>query len=140
MVGLVVAMHGHLASALLETAGQVYGPIHAAEAIDVLPSEAPDALAGRLKAAIDRVESGQGVLILVDLLGGTPWNRAVGLMRQRKVEVLAGANLPMLIKFAGVRAGGDLLALARDLAGYGREHMEIASDKLGLAATAEERR
>lgn len=131
MVGLIVATHGRLASVLLETAAQVCGSIEAAAAVDVPPAMAPQVAAEQLRAAVALVDRGAGVLVLVDLLGGTPWNRAVGLIETHDVEVLAGVNLPMLIKFAGIRDRGTPVELARTLAQYGAEHMELASERVG---------
>jgi len=130
VVGLVVVTHGRLASVLLETAAQVCGSVEAAAAIDVPATLAPPEISKRVLEAIAEVDRGQGVLVLVDLLGGTPWNRTAGLVGTRDVEVLAGVNLPMLLKFAVIRERGTPTELARELALYGRKHMEIASERI----------
>ena len=130
MVGLVVVTHGRLASALLETASQVCGAIEAARAVDVPAAQDPRTISQRVREAVREVDRGSGALVLVDLFGGTPWNCSIRLAVAPAVEVLAGVNLPMLLKFASIRGRGTPTELARELARYGGAHLEIASERI----------
>ena len=81
-------------------------------------------------AAVDRVNDGSGVILLTDMFGGTPSNLAISVMDPGKVEVVAGVNLPMLIKLASVRSNGDLDAVACRAQDAGRKYINVASKLL----------
>ena len=130
MVGLVVFTHGSLARALLDTVSKVYGPLDASLALETGPGDSPDGLRRKLSQAMDQVDSGDGVLVLVDLVGGTPWNIAASFMGRRRMDVLAGVNLPILLKCTMERQCRDPVALAKRLLDYGQNHLERASQKL----------
>ncbi|NOZ85444.1 MAG: PTS sugar transporter subunit IIA [Deltaproteobacteria bacterium] len=130
MIGLVVFTHGSLASSLLDTVAEVGGPLDAAVALEVSSGDDPATLAGKLARAMDIVDSGDGVLVFVDLLGGTPWNTSISFMNSRNMDVLAGLNLPILIKCVLERKAKDPHKLARLLLEYGRDHLVQASELL----------
>ncbi len=129
MIGIVVISHAPLAAALLSCARHVFGqdPVHS-EAIDVVADAEPEALIARAQTAIATVDDGHGVLVLVDLFGATPGNIATQLASPGRVEVIAGANLPMLLRVLTYRDELPLDALVdKALSGGASGIMKIAS-------------
>ena len=104
MIGIVVAAHGDLATALVNTAtGVVPGEPHPA-AVAIFAGDDSATYEGRLYHAVEAAEEGEGVLVLTDMFGGTPSNVGMTLYEPGKVEVLTGVNLPMLLDFVFHRA------------------------------------
>lgn len=129
MIGVVVATHGKLAEEMIRTAAAVVGPLELVVPVSVVATS-PD-MRGDLKAAIQRVDQGEGVLLLTDLLGGSPTNLCVSFLKERKVEVVTGVNLIMLLKLSALRASGKSIAeLAHDLAEAGQKSIGHVSDSL----------
>ena len=104
MFGLVVATHGRLAEELVATAEGIVGPIANVVASHVAPAASAVEIGAQLRDAVVSVDQGQGVLILADLLGGSPCAQSLPLCAQRQVEVVTGVNLPMLLDFLHNRA------------------------------------
>ncbi len=130
MVGLVVATHGRLAEELLRTAEGIVGPLEQCTAVSVAADVSMDEARARLGEAVRRVDSGDGVLVLTDMFGGTPANLALTFLDE-KVEVVTGVNLPMIVKLATARGGGlALRAAAELLTAYGQKNITLASDLL----------
>src|SRR5881227_3444776 len=102
MIGLVLVTHGRLAAEFRSALEHVVGPQKQIEAVTIGPDDDVEQRRNDIEA-VKRVDSGQGVAILTDMFGGTPSNLAISVMGRPKVEVLAGINLPMLIKLAKVR-------------------------------------
>ncbi|HEY6833262.1 MAG TPA: PTS sugar transporter subunit IIA, partial [Pseudolabrys sp.] len=100
MIGLVLVTHGRLATEFRSALEHVVGPQRQIEAITIGPDDDVEQCRKNILDAVKRVDSGEGVAILTDMFGGTPSNLAISVMSQPKVEVLAGINLPMLIKLA----------------------------------------
>ena len=98
MVGVVVVTHGNLAAELVRTAELILGPLDQVKAVGFLPHEPEEDMWSRLKAAVAAVDTGDGVLILVDMYGGTPSNLSLKLLERGRVEVVTGVSLPMLLK------------------------------------------
>ena len=131
MVGLVIATHGHLAREMLATAEQIVGKLTACEAVEVEPGASPEQIKAAMKAAIRRVDSGDGVIVFADLCGGTPCTQSLMLCDQHKLEVLTGVNLPMLIKANSLRIEAlPLPELASTLTSYGQRNITCASASL----------
>ena len=129
MVGVVVATHGRLAEEMIRTAEAVVGRIEQVRAVSVNAAVAD--MRGELKEAIRAMDSGEGVLLLTDLLGGSPTNLCLSFTGERKVEVVTGVNLPMLLKLTGLRAAGKpIVQLASELAEAGRRSIGHASQLL----------
>jgi PTS system mannose-specific IIA component len=129
MIGVVVATHGKLAEEMIRTAEAVVGRLEHVAAVSVVATS-PD-MRGDLKDAIQRVDQGEGVLLLTDLLGGSPTNLCVSFLTERKVEVVTGVNLPMLLKLSGLRASGKPIAqIAHDLAEAGQRSIGHVSESL----------
>jgi mannose PTS system EIIA component len=129
MIGVVVATHGKLAEEMIRTAEAVVGPLELVVPVSVVGTS-PDPR-GDLNAAIQRVDRGEGVLLLTDLLGGSPTNLCVPLLQERKVEVVTGVNLPMLLKLSSVRASGRGIGeIAREIAEAGQRSIGHVSESL----------
>ena len=129
MIGVVVATHGNLAAEMIRTAEAVVGKLPQVTAVSVVATKA-DVRSG-IDDAIRSVDTGEGVVLLTDLLGGSPTNLCLSFLTERKVEVVTGVNLPMLLKLGGLRAGvKPIEQLARELAEAGQKSIGHASDLL----------
>jgi len=103
LIGLVIVTHGQLAIELRRATEHVVGPQDAMETICIGPDDDMEKRRADIRAAVERVDNRAGVILLTDMFGGTPSNLAISMLRDDKVEVLAGVNLPMLIKLAEAR-------------------------------------
>jgi PTS system mannose-specific IIA component len=130
MIGVVVVTHGQLATELLNATETIVGDLPRFAAVSIGWHEDTQDAREEIAAAINRVQQGQGVLILTDMFGGTPSNLAMTFLGQQDVEVITGVNLPMLIKLAGLKGEDDLLAIAREMREHGRNAIWVASDLL----------
>jgi PTS system mannose-specific IIA component len=130
MVGLVVASHGRLADELVATAEQIVGKLPAVATCNIEPGSSVEDLRVKMKQAMAAVDQGDGVIVLADLFGGTPCKESL-MMCERwkgKLEVLAGVNLPMLLKANSLRSESMPLAdMANQLATYGQRNITCAS-------------
>ncbi len=127
MIGLVLVTHGGLAQEFIYAMEHVVGPQAGVEAICIGPDDDMERRRQDILAACGRVNSGAGVILLTDMFGGTPSNLAISVMEQTRAEVIAGLNLPMLIKLASVRARvslEDAVAAAQEA---GRKYISVAS-------------
>ncbi len=102
-IGLVVVAHGALADALMHATEHVVGPMDGLQAVAIGPNDDLRVCQNRIEAAVADVRAGSGVIVVTDMFGGTPSNLAHAVMAERDVEVIYGANLPMLVKLAKVR-------------------------------------
>jgi PTS system mannose-specific IIA component len=129
MIGLVLVTHGQLATEFRSALEHVVGPQQQIEPITIGPDDNVDERRHDIIEAVKRVDTGEGVVILTDMFGGTPSNLAISVMRRPMVEVLAGINLPMLIKLAKVREEGECSLAEAVLAAQdsGRKYITIAS-------------
>ena len=131
MIGLVIVTHGRLAEEFRLVMEHVVGPQQNVIAICIEPTDNMEQRREDILAAIDKVETGKGVIVLTDMFGGTPSNLAISIMNNRKIEVLAGVNVPMLVKIASAREKmpiGDAVEQAREA---GRKYINVASQLLG---------
>jgi mannose PTS system EIIA component len=131
MIGLVLVTHGRLASEFIHAVEHVVGKQEQIEAICIGPDDKMDTRRRDIEAACGRVDSGLGVIILTDMFGGTPSNLAISLLNEGKIEVVAGLNLPMLVKLARVRKEYPLVKAATAAQDAGRKYINIASQVLG---------
>jgi len=134
MIGLILVTHGKLAEEFVHAMEHVVGRQEAVATVCIGPNDDAEARRREIADKVKAVESGSGVIILTDLFGGTPSNLAISLMQAGKVEVIAGINLPMLIRLAKARGCMDLekaVAAARDA---GRNYITVASEFLGQDA------
>lgn len=102
-IGLVIVAHGALADALMHATEHVVGPMDGLQAVAIGPNDDLRVCQNRIEAAVADVRAGSGVIVVTDMFGGTPSNLAHAVMAERDVEVIYGANLPMLVKLAKVR-------------------------------------
>jgi PTS system mannose-specific IIA component len=131
MIGLILVTHGRLADQFVSAMQHVVGKQEAVETICIEPDDDMEQRRQDIAEAIVRVDSGEGTIILTDLFGGTPSNLAISLMNAGTVEVIAGINLPMLIRLAKARtcmSVRDAVNAARDA---GRNYITVASEYLG---------
>lgn len=133
MIGLVLVTHGHLADEFLGATVHVVGPQERMEAICIAADDDMEARRSDIAAAIARCDEGKGVIMLTDMFGGTPSNLAISLMRPG-IEVIAGVNLPMLIRLATVRKTMTVAAAVEAAQEAGRKYIAVASKMLGEAA------
>lgn len=134
MIGLVLVTHGRLAEEFVTAMEHVVGKQDRIATISIGPEDDMEGRRSEIAAAIAAVDTGQGVIVLTDLFGGTPSNLAISLMVPGRVEVIAGINLPMLIRLEGARKSlkvVDAVAAAREA---GRKYISVASEVLGEAA------
>ncbi|RST30987.1 PTS sugar transporter subunit IIA [Sphingomonas ginkgonis] len=134
MIGLVLVTHGRLAAEFITAMEHVVGPQDAIEGICIGPEDDMEARRADIAAAVANVDQGDGVIILTDLFGGTPSNLAISLMKTDKVEVIAGVNLPMLIRLEGARKAMNVHAAVAAAREAGRKYISVASEILGEAA------
>ena len=130
MIGIVIVTHGRLAVEFRAAVEHVVGAQEAIEAVSIGPDDALDHRRQDILDAIAKVDGGKGVIILADMFGGTPCNLAISVMEAGKVEVIAGLNLPMLIKMVRVRADLPLEEAARVAAEAGQKYISVASQVL----------
>ena len=129
MVGLVVAAHGRLAQELVATAEQIMGALPEVATVSIEPGTSPETIRAQMRAAVKEHDHGEGVLVLADLFGGTPCKESLLLCGKANVEVLAGVNLPMLMKAASLRKEQlPLHELAQSLYTYAQRNIRFASE------------
>lgn len=135
MVGLVIATHGRLADELIATAEQIVGKLSHAATVSIQPGTAPQEIRDRVQKVVHAMNEGGGVIVLVDLFGGTPCKESLRLVDSENVEVLCGVNLPMLLKANSLRQETlSLDEMAHQLAQYGQKNITCASDLLRAAS------
>jgi PTS system mannose-specific IIA component len=130
MIGVVLVTHGRLADEFRSALEHVVGPQTHLETICIGPEDDMERRRADILEAVDRVDSGSGVVLLTDMFGGTPSNLAISVMDHGAVEVIAGVNLPMLIKLASVRADKSLADAVTDARDAGRKYISVASQVL----------
>ncbi len=131
MIGIVVVTHGQLGDTLIATTRFILGSLpDNVVAISVDLESDPDSLRKKIASGIKSVDRGKGILLLTDMFGGTPSNISYAFLEEGSVEVLAGVNLPILIKAIDSRSGMDLGKLATGLEEFGRKSISLASSVL----------
>ncbi len=127
MIGLVLVTHGHLAEEFRAALEHVVGPQKAISTIAIGPDDDMEQRRLDIMEAVRAVNDGSGVVVLTDMFGGTPSNLAISIMDGENVEVVAGVNLPMLVKFASVRAELPLADAVDAASASGRKYISVAS-------------
>jgi mannose PTS system EIIA component len=130
VIGLVIVTHGGLAREFRSALEHVVGPQRQLETVQIGPEDDMTLRRAEILSAIAKVQSGDGVIVLTDMFGGTPSNLAISVMDEAKVEVIAGINLPILVKLAALRSEvglADAIIQARDA---GRKYIKVASQEL----------
>ncbi len=130
MIGLVLVTHGRLADEFRSALEHVVGRQANLETICIGPEDDMEQRRHDIVAAVRRVDEGQGVVVLTDMFGGTPSNLAISVMDQGEIEVIAGVNLPMLVKLASVRTEKPLAEAVTHARDAGRKYISVASQVL----------
>ena len=130
MIGVVVVTHGQLATELVNAAETIVGDLPGFAAVSIGWHEDTEDARHEIEQAVMRVDKGAGVLILTDMFGGTPSNLAISAMERSNVEVIAGVNLPMLVKLASVRGECKLQEAITQAQEAGRKYISVASQIL----------
>ncbi|QIG80574.1 PTS sugar transporter subunit IIA [Stakelama tenebrarum] len=134
MIGLVLVTHGRLAEEFVTAMEHVIGPQEQIETICIGPEDDMEERRTDIDKAIKAVDTGDGVILLTDLFGGTPSNLAISLMETGRIEVIAGINLPMLIRLGGARQAMNVTEAVAGAREAGRKYITVASEVLGEAA------
>jgi len=130
MIGIVLVTHGGLAEEFRLAVEHVVGPQQNFETVCIGADDDMEKRRNDIVDAVARADTGAGVIILTDMFGGTPSNLAISVMSPGKVEVIAGVNLPMLIKLSSVRLGDDMAAALQEAQVAGRKYINVASQVL----------
>ena len=130
MIGLVLVTHGRLAEEFKAALEHVVGPQEQVETISIGPDDDMEQRRQDILKAVEAVNTGQGVVLLTDMFGGTPSNLAISVMDGKSVEVVAGVNLPMLIKLASVRTDRNLADAVDEARQAGQKYISVASQVL----------
>ncbi len=134
MIGLVLVTHGRLAIEFVTAMEHVVGPQSAVETVCIGPDDDMEGRRTDIAEAIARVDDGGGVIVLTDLFGGTPSNLAISLMEVGRIEVIAGINLPMLIRLESARRRMKVVEAVAAAREAGRKYISVASEVLGEQA------
>jgi len=130
MIGLVLVTHGKLAVEFRAALEHVVGRQAQIETVSIGPDDDVERRRADILDSVNKVSDGSGVILLTDMFGGTPSNLAISVMEAGKVEVVAGVNLPMLIKLASVRSDQPLAKAIADAQEAGRKYINVASQVL----------
>jgi PTS system mannose-specific IIA component len=133
MIGLVLVTHGGLATEFRIAMEHVVGPQEAIETVCIGPEDDMEARRADIAAAVERVNDGSGVILLTDLFGGTPSNLAISLLDAGRIEVIAGINLPMLIRLESARRTMSVTQAVAAAREAGKKYISVASELLGDA-------
>jgi PTS system mannose-specific IIA component len=134
MIGLVLVTHGGLATEFRVAMEHVVGPQEAIETVCIGPDDDMEARRADIAAAVERVDDGSGVILLTDLFGGTPSNLAISLLDAGRIEVIAGINLPMLIRLESARRTMTVTQAVAAAREAGKKYISVASELLGDAS------
>jgi PTS system mannose-specific IIA component len=130
MIGIVIVTHGRLAAEFIAALEHVVGPQRDIAAICIGPDDDMEQRRQDILQSVKAVDTGDGVVLLTDMFGGTPSNLAISVMDRPKIEVIAGINLPMLIKLASLRSTETLADAVRGAQEAGRKYINVASQLL----------
>ena len=130
MIGVLITTHGKLGSELIKAAELIRGNLKGIIHVSVDQAKGGEDLKKEISTAIKKLDQGRGVLILTDLFGGTPSNISLSFLKEGKVEVITGVNLPMLLKLPDIREGMSLKEFAQYIKDYGVKNISLASEIL----------
>jgi mannose PTS system EIIA component len=134
MIGVLITTHGNLGNELIHAAEMIKGTLKDVMHVCVEQNKGVEDVKKEISSAIKKLDKGKGVLILTDLFGGTPSNISLSFMREGKVEVVTGVNLPMLLKLSDVKAETTLNEFATFIKDYGKKNISLASEILSKKA------
>jgi PTS system mannose-specific IIA component len=130
MIGLVLVTHGQLATEFRHAVEHVVGPQDNFETVAIGADDDMEQRRADIVDAVARVDTGAGVIVLTDMFGGTPSNLAISVMESGRTEVIAGMNLPMLIKLSSIRKGDNMATALDEAQAAGRKYINVASQLL----------
>ncbi|MBH69021.1 MAG: PTS fructose transporter subunit IIA [Rhodospirillaceae bacterium] len=130
-LGIVIVTHGNLGDELIKVLEHVVGPQEKIETISIGADDDMEARRLDILAAVKKVNDEVGVIILTDMFGGTPSNLAISIMEQEQIDVIAGINLPMLVKLASIRSSKSITEAVSEAREAGQKYIMIASQILG---------
>ncbi|WP_114388845.1 PTS sugar transporter subunit IIA [Notoacmeibacter marinus] len=130
MIGLVLVTHGRLAEEFRQAVEHVVGPQDQFSTVCIGPEDDMEQRRREIIEAVSKTDSGSGVVIVTDMFGGTPSNLAISVMDEGRVEVIAGMNLPMLIKLSSVRGSAAMKTALEDAQTAGKKYINVASQIL----------
>ena len=131
MIGLVIVTHGRLAEEFVSALEHVVGPQKLVETVCIGPDDNMETRRQDIVAA----DTGRGVIVLTDMFGGTPSNPAISILEEANIEVIAGVNLPLLVKLASVRKSSDMATAVAEARDAGRKYIKLASNLLDDTAS-----
>ena len=134
MIGVLITTHGNLGNELIHAAEMIKGPLVDVIHVCIEQNRGVEDVKKEISNAIKKLDKGKGVLILTDLFGGTPSNISLSFMKEGKVEVVTGVNLPMLLKLSDVKAETTLNEFATFIKDYGKKNISLASEILSKKA------
>ncbi len=127
MIGVVLVSHANIAKEMLDVIQHIVGPQENFVSISIFPNDNMESKRKEILDSVKQVDSGKGVIVLTDMFGGTPSNLAISVMENEKIEVVAGVNLPMLIKMMSVREKKNIKDLIKISQESGRKYINVAS-------------
>ncbi len=130
MIGLVLVTHGRLAEEFRNAVEHVVGPQQSFETVSIGADDDMEQRRRDIVQAVATADTGAGVIILTDMFGGTPSNLAISVMEPGRIEIIAGVNLPMLIKLSSIRKTGDMVTALNEAQNAGRKYINVASQLL----------
>ncbi len=136
-VGVLIVTHYRLGEEFLQALRLIVPAGPAFHAVGIDPSQSVEEMRSSIAAALAQADSGEGVLVLTDMFGGTPSNISLSFLKEHRVEVVTGVNLPMLIKLATLKKSKSLEELAGFIKSYGRRNISVASEILPEGAEEE---
>ena len=134
MIGVLIITHGNLGYELIKAAEMIKGDTRGIIPVSLDAKTGVEDIKKEITSAIKKADSGEGVLIMTDLFGGTPSNISLSFLKEKKVEVVTGVNLPMLLKISDIREEKKLAEFASLVKVYGRKNIYLASEILNRKA------
>lgn len=131
MVGILIVSHGRLAEALISSVQLLIGNLQRIKGVSIWPKDREKEVKDRIQEKMAEVDDGDGVVILTDILGGTPTNLSLSFLKDEKVEVVTGVNMPMLLTLSSYRKGRSLREIGRLVKKSGRRSITLAKEVLG---------
>jgi len=135
MIGLVIVTHGRLAEEFVSALEHVVGPQKLVETVCIGADDNMETRRQDIIAAVSAAETGDGVIVATDMFGGTPSNLAISILEEANIEVIAGVNLPLLVKLASVRKSADMATAVAEARDAGRKYIKLASNLLEDSAS-----
>ena len=130
MIGIIIVSHGNLALELKSAMEHILGVQQNIEILSLFPNDDLDKKKDELEKLINEFDPNKGIIILTDMFGGTPSNLAISFLKNKKIEIISGANLPMLVKLIGLRENDDLKKIAEEAKDSAQRYISIASEIL----------